>query len=121
MSVEGLWCFQTSSVADPTTYQDGGVVVLETGRVLGGDSAFAYVGDYEVSGSEIAARVRVYQWNKAYGDIETVFGMKGPDIDYVVHLRGKRDGDFIHGVIIPEQAPDAQLPIRMLFIQNLPG
>lgn len=91
---------------------------METGRVLGGDSVYAYVGEYEVSNGAIEARVRVYQWNSAV-EAENVFGMRG-HVDYVVRLAGRREGDVIVGHIAPEGMPQHQLPIRMLFIQGLP-
>lgn len=35
-----------------------GVAVLETGRILGGDSSFVYVGDYEVRNGTAYANVK---------------------------------------------------------------
>lgn len=120
MSVEGLWWFQTTSAQNPGAFQFGGVVVLETGRVLGGDSVFSFIGDYEIKASEFHARVRSKQWNFDV-EVENVFGMKGPGIDYLVDLRGQRDGHVITGYINPVDVPDFKLPIRMVFIQKLPG
>lgn len=36
-----------------------GVAVLETGRVLGGDSTAVYVGDYHLSGKTLNAKIRI--------------------------------------------------------------
>jgi hypothetical protein len=117
-SVEGLWCFQSSSLNNPGVYEYGGTVVLETGRVLGGDSFLAYIGDYEVNGSQVSARVRSVQWNHAV-QVENVFGMTSP-IDYEVNLVGTRNGDRIEGFISPERQPEIQVPILMLFMHPLP-
>lgn len=120
VSVEGLWCFQTASVDAPDQFVFGGVVVLESGRVLGGDSAFAFIGDYAVKESQIIAKVRSFQWNGAMGNIENVFGMTGPDIDYVVDLVGSREGDHINGYLSPQGIADVRLPIVMLYMSPLP-
>jgi hypothetical protein len=120
MSVEGLWWFQTTSVQNPGAFQWGGIVVLETGRVLGGDSVFSFVGDYEVSGTEFRAKVRSKQWNSDV-EVENVFGMKGPGIDYMVDVFGVRENGFMAGHISPVDVPDFKLPIRMVFIEKLPG
>ena len=117
-SVEGLWCFQSASRDNPGLFEYGGTVVLETGRVLGGDSFLAYIGDYEITGNEITARVRSVQWNYAVA-VENVFGMESP-IDYMVDLVGVRDGDRINGFISPEGRPELRLPIVMLFMHGLP-
>lgn len=118
-SVEGLWCFQTASRQNPGVFEFGGTVVLETGRVLGGDSYLAYIGDYTVSGDHVTARVRSVQWNYAV-QVENVFGMQSP-IDYTVDLVGVRAGDRIEGYVSPDGNPDARLPIVMLFMHALPG
>jgi len=38
------------------------MVVLETGRILGGGSMYYYVGDYSVDGKNITAKVTRYNW-----------------------------------------------------------
>lgn len=42
-----------------------GVVVIETGRILGGDSLMIYIGDYEFKNDIMSARIHV----KKYADI----------------------------------------------------
>src|SRR5947209_6571635 len=98
MSFEGLWWFQTTSVQNPQAFQGGGVVVLETGRVLGGDSVYSYVGNFAVDAGVITATVRVRQYNP-HVVAENVFGMVGP-VDYMVTLTGIRDPNdphLVHG------------------------
>ncbi|HXI15703.1 MAG TPA: hypothetical protein VNM48_04970 [Chloroflexota bacterium] len=119
-SVEGLWSFQTNSHDDPDRYVYGGVVVLETGRAFGGDSAMAHVGDYTVSGDGLTATLRSWQWNKEF-DGENVFGMESPNIDYMVRMEARRVGEELVGYICPLDQPDQKLGIRMHFISNLPG
>jgi hypothetical protein len=118
MGVEGLWWFQTTSLQNPTAFEWGGVVVLETNRILGGDSVYSYIGNYEVHGEEFRAQVRVKTWNHDV-QAENVFGMSGP-LDYEVEVRGVRQENIIVGHLNPVAAPDVKLPARMVFIENLP-
>jgi hypothetical protein len=49
--LEGLWTvrFQNQLIDDQSL--NGGVVVIESGRILGGDSGYAYIGDIAPAGS----------------------------------------------------------------------
>jgi hypothetical protein len=108
-----------ATMQNPNELNEGGVVVLETGRVLGGDSVYSYVGDYEASGGSLTARVRVRQYNSAYQGAN-VFGMSD-QVDYRVTLTGKRDGDVIDVKVSVDGAPQMTLPARLTFIERLPG
>lgn len=48
-----------------------GVAVLETGRILGGDSSFVFVGDYEVKNGEVHANVKCTNDREM---LESIFG-----------------------------------------------
>ena len=68
MSVEGLWSlFFQSNVGR----EGGGVVVLETGRILGGDMSYLYIGDYKVDRGHMAGNVRVTHYQ---GEPYSIFG-----------------------------------------------
>jgi len=114
-----MWKFQSGSAAEPTTLRWGGIVVLESGRVFGGDSVMAYHGTYEIDRDDISARVRSWTWNLDVGEVENVLGMTGP-IDYVAVLRGTREGDVISGYITPEAQAEFKLGCRMEKISHLP-
>lgn len=119
MSVEGMWKFQSGSVGEPGLLRWGGIVVLESGRVFGGDSVMAYLGNYTVDRGRIEADVRSWTWNFDVGEVENVFGMTGA-IDYIVKLTGDHDGRTIIGTLHPEAAPDFRLSCRMEKIADLP-
>lgn len=120
MSVEGMWKFQSGSLAEPETLRWGGIVVLETGRVFGGDSVLAYLGSYEIDRENVSARVRSWNWNLDVGEeFENVFGMTGA-IDYVALMEGRREGNVITGHIASEANPNLRLPCRMEKIADLP-
>lgn len=82
MSIEALYGIEFVSNMNDGGY---GVVVLETGRVLGGDSSFVFVGSYEVNNGTVVADVKCTNDRKM---LRSVFG----DIDeFNLHLEGKPD------------------------------
>jgi hypothetical protein len=118
MSIEGMWGFISGSVNAPDDMQDGGIVVLETNRVFGGDSAMAYVGRYEIDGENIRAEVKTWCWNPQYQG-ETVFGAGLKQENHVV-LTGKINGDIIEGEIESVLAPGLRLKAGMRKFAELP-
>lgn len=52
-----------------------GIIVLETGRILGGDSAFIYVRHYKFDprSEQISASIRVRKYGET--DMQSVFGL----------------------------------------------
>lgn len=77
MSVEALYTMTFGDNVAPAAARNGGVVVLETGRVFGGDSSFSYVGTYRVVSDLIQAEARIERYNdllqSAFGDDGTSF------------------------------------------------
>jgi hypothetical protein len=55
----------------PESELEGGVAVIETGRILGGDSGYAYVGTVDASGQHVSDRIRSIRHNRA---VESVYG-----------------------------------------------
>lgn len=87
MSVEALWTvtFQVESPTPGEKWENGGVVVLETGRIFGGDSQYYYVGTFKLAGGdELLGRLKVVHY---HGDRRTAFGDAGPIFE--VDLHGK--------------------------------
>ncbi len=62
-----------------------GVVILETGRVLGGDSSFVFVGSYEVKNGVLHADV------KCTNDRNLLPSIFGDIKEFNLHLEGKPD------------------------------
>jgi hypothetical protein len=48
-SVEGLYVVEFGDVQAQGIYRNGGVAVLETLRIFGGDSGYYYVGNFSVN------------------------------------------------------------------------
>ena len=121
MSIEGMWAFVTGSNENPGDMRDGGIVVLETGRVFGGDSAMAYVGQFELSGTSFQAKVNSWMWNTLHieAGTENVFGMSG-DINIKVVVEGEFKDDQIRGYVWPEDHPGMRVAAMMKKITDLP-
>ncbi len=118
---EGMWKFQSGSVDEPDTPVWGGIIVLESGRLFGGDSVMAYLGTYNVDRGEITAQARVWDWNTeaVIGETENVFGMRSP-VDYRVQLLGQLREGMVEGYIWPDDQPHMRLRARMEKIAELP-
>lgn len=58
-SIEAMWTVRLDSPAGVDMELGGGVLVIETNRVFGGDSGYAYVGSCSVSGDSIAGELRI--------------------------------------------------------------
>lgn len=112
MSIEALWTaqFQTAKGWD-----NGGVVVLETGRVYGGDSQYYYLGTYKMAGEEIEATLSVTHY---FGEVSTAWATS--EKKFTVALRGKRENNVIAGVMFRPEFPQAMRPVRLTLRENLP-
>ena len=73
MSIEGLWSVDFGFA--------GGIAVMETGRVYGGDSWFAYTGNYEVDRDSVSAHLRIQRHNRSSSGID--LWRSGDDMDEV--------------------------------------
>lgn len=64
-TLESLWTlkFQGTRWAEIGS----GIAVLESGRVLGGDACFTYMGEYSVTGNKISARVNIQKFEALPG------------------------------------------------------
>jgi T3SS negative regulator,GrlR len=60
---EALYVVEFGDMAASGTYRNGGVIVLETGRVYGGDSGYYYVGTYSVKDGQLTGEVKVVKHN----------------------------------------------------------
>ena len=67
-----------------------GVVVMDNGKVRGGDAAFAYVGTYREEGDDFSVDVVTSR----HTDAPAITSLFGAD-DAKVHLRGNSSGSII--------------------------
>lgn len=64
MSVEALWSVKFGHAGGGEMLdRNGGIVVLETNRVLGGDTWFAYVGSYSILAERVSGKIKIKRHN----------------------------------------------------------
>jgi hypothetical protein len=115
-SVEGMYVVEFGDVALPVQqYRNGGVVVLETNRIFGGDSGYYYVGTFATKDGRIDATARIVKhdpnWTNAFGDASQSFNIK---------MSGTVTNGVIQGSMERLDGPGIRLPIRMTWKESLP-
>ena len=109
--IEALYGIEFVSNIDDGGY---GVLVLETGRILGGDSSFVYVGDYEVKNHKVYANV------KCTNDRETLQSIFGDIKEFNLHLEGTPDPkEFILAGHMVED-PNLKIAVKLTRRAELP-
>lgn len=111
---EALYVVQFGDVAGGT-FRNGGVIVLETGQVFGGDSGYYYLGKYEVRDSKISAEVKVVKHNPEMPNV----WFDGAS-DYTVLILGEVNNEGIVGYMMRPDIPGVRLPVRMILKDMLP-
>ena len=91
-----------------------GVVVLETGRILGGDSSFVFVENYEVNNGTITADV------KCTNDRQTLQSIFGDINEFNLHLEGTTNhNEFVlQGHMV--ENPSMQISVKLTRRAELP-
>jgi hypothetical protein len=112
--VEALYVVEFGDVSG-FGYRNGGVAVLETNRIFGGDSGYYYIGDFSVFGDRIEASVRVTKhnlsWINAFGDDALQFEIK---------ILGRIGDDVIEAIMERADRPGLRLPLRLMRRATLP-
>lgn len=120
MSVEGMWALLSGDFKNAEFA--GGVIVLETNRLFGGDSALAYVGTYEIDGDHMLAKVERWKYNLNYEGTD-VWGDRSHNLPAVT-FEGKRqlegDAEVIIGKIWRDEIPEPVLDVTMKKMRDLP-
>lgn len=107
-SLEALWTVDFIVNGQTLPNVGVGIVVIDNGRVLGGDSAYTYVGKLTVVNGEIAARIHV----RKYLDIPGISSVTGLD-DYFLDLKGKPSSDVVLLIGTLEGKPGMQMHVKM--------
>lgn len=110
--LEALWSVEFISNVQGS---GGGVAVFETGRILGGDATYIYVGSYSTNGSGLLkADITVSNYR---GSLNSVFGNIPK---FTLHLEGipKPDTFDVHGHMI--ENPALTISIRLTRRAELP-
>lgn len=115
-SIEALYVVEFGDVATGgRTFRNGGVAVLETNRIFGGDSGYYYVGTYAVKDNKIEATARIVKhnptWINAFGDGSPSFNVK---------MEGTVNNGVIQGSMERLDRSGMRLPIRLTWKESLP-
>jgi len=111
MSFEGVW---TAEVFGPHGWDSHGVLLLEGGRLAGGDNRQCTSGKYEVYGEGIEAELLVDHYDRP----RTIFGDNAKK--YTTRLAGRLKGSVISGLIVRPDRPGFELQIRLTRRMDLP-
>jgi len=104
---DGLW----SVVFSGNALKFSGVVILENGRLMGGDSNYIYSGYYNLENQQFISRMVVTKYNKLF---KTIL----PD-KYTVSLKGEYNDDVITLPGNPEEFEDFALRAECTKQSNL--
>jgi len=112
--IESLYVAEFGDV-DGFGFRNGGVVILETNRVFGGDSGYFYLGDYSVFGDRFAASVQITKhnpsWTNAFGDAAQRFDIR---------VLGTIGDEIITATMERLDRPGFSLPLRLVRKARLP-
>ncbi len=110
--LEALWSVQ---FATPDGNAGGGVVIFETGRILGGDTSFYYVGTYEDVKEDgiLNARIRV---RRHWPGLPSMFGLE----DFELTLTGKVQPDNFGLVGSLVTDPSQKMAVQLNHVADLP-
>jgi hypothetical protein len=111
--IEALWSVEFGSNLG---ILGAGVAVFETGRVLGGDSAFMYVGNYKVVNDIVQSDIHVTKYNNI-GSMQSIFG---PLTNFNLKVSGKLDRQTIVLTGIVVEQPQLQITIKATRRVELP-
>ena len=111
-SLDGLWTVEGVSFE---AADEGGVLMLTHGQVLGGGNRFYCIGTYRQHGGIVEIDIRSFHFHgSAYSP---VFGGKP---DYHLHLRGRVLTEVIEGAVERVDELTVQVPFRMIWRAPLP-
>lgn len=115
MSIEGMWCFVSDDI-EASGLENGGVIILDTQRIYGGDSAMAYVGTYETAGGTVRGEVETFRYNPAIEGTDVFGEPMGPPRQTLFEV-SLNEGGLLVGHL---ERQGVQLPIVLQKLRALP-
>jgi len=104
MSIEGLW---TGELYGLHGWENAGIIVLESGRALGGGRHHFSTGTYKMSGGEFQLSMAI----EYHGKPRTLFGSSKKKLS--MKFTGHRAGDKIEGTVCRPKNPKQTLMFRL--------
>ncbi len=120
MSVEGMWAVYFNDASGKQI--NSGIAVLETGRIFGGDSMMAYLGNYVLSGSKIVGNLKIWAYNP-HQFVTTAFGNMGTPQGDNLTLEGIHDNvkGEMTGHLWVTKSPSLKISARLVKVAELPN
>lgn len=109
MALDGLWIVQFTG----KEILGSGVAVFNNGKVLGGETGFYYIGNYESDGKVVKARVVIRNFDPA---MPSGFGIVG---DYEMDVSAMLQDNQMTGTAMITDKPQHSLGIRLTKKANL--
>lgn len=112
-SIEALWLVKFGDWTAPNSANNGGVIIFESGSAFGGDSGFAYVGNYDLANDKLIGEVTATKFDPEMTD---VWGIGYNEAKMKVEL--ERDGDerMVGRLTLEGQS----LPVFLVRFKELP-
>lgn len=110
--LEALWSVQFISNLQVF---GSGVVIFETGRVLGGDATFYYVGDYETKDGQVDGVISITNYNGSN------LSIVGPGNNFKIKLSGKINTPQMELSGFRIDAPNIKVAVRLTKRAELPN
>jgi hypothetical protein len=111
-TLEGLWTVEFEVAGG---WQNGGVLVFETGRLFGGDSNYYYLGTFGVAGEVITAELTSTHYQGPVGD---AWGDAATELK--VHAQARREGSGRIIGTMTRSGDSRQLRFRLTKRSDLP-
>jgi hypothetical protein len=112
--LEALYTVEFDDFTGPG-FRNGGVVVLETNRIFGGDSGYYYIGTFSAKEGKLDGSARITKhnpaWMNAFGDASSEF-----DIRIAAIIKP----DLIEGFMERCERPGMRLALRLIRKASLP-
>lgn len=116
MNVEGLWAAEFGHAGAEFVAANAGVVVFETQRIFGGDSAFAYQGLYTIANGGMSGDLDVYRHTNDPNYIDA-FNTGEPRFKLRFEGEFQQDGTMLGRLVHPTQPA---IGIRLRKLAELP-
>lgn len=111
--IEALWSAEFKDAND--LMSGSGIVIFENGKVLGGDSGFTFVGNYEIKDGIGYASIRVRRYSNTI-NMQSISGLD----DYTLDAVGKIDRNHMIFTGTSKSVPGFTLNIDMVRRAELP-
>jgi hypothetical protein len=115
-SVEAVWSVRFGWLMAREQDWEAGILALFSNRMVGGDSAMAYLGNYETDGDQIVGKMAIMRHNYPYGSSAQY---KEHELHFEIALEGTVSTDEIVGRLMRPGKADAKFSMRRF--AALPG